>query len=67
MVNSCAFHHKRLKHLETKAYHYELIFSEVHRIRKLHLKHGTLKLFKELSSFFEKQEIKMGKIDSLSF
>ena len=50
-----------MKHLETQAHQYELILSEVRKIRKLQPKYGTLKVFKELSFFFHQQGIKMGR------
>ena len=50
-----------MKHLETQSHQYELILSEVRKIRKLQPKYGTLKVFKELSFFFHQQGIKMGR------
>ena len=54
-------YYKRMKHLETQSHQYELILSEVRKIRKLQPKYGTLKVFKELSFFFHQQGIKMGR------
>ena len=51
-------YYKRMKHLETQSHQYELILSEVRKIRKLQPKYGTLKVFKELSFFFHQQGIK---------
>ena len=50
-----------MKHLETQPHQYELILSEVRKIRKIQPKYGTLKVFKELSFFFHKQGIKIGR------
>ena len=50
-----------MKHLETQSHQYELILSEVRKIRKLQPKYGILKVFKELSFFFHQQGIKMGR------
>ena len=50
-----------MKNLKTQANQYELIISEVQKIRKLQPKYGTLKVFKELQKFFLENNIKIGR------
>lgn len=50
-----------MKRLETQSHHADLILTEVRKIRQLQPNYGTLKLFKDLSFFFQKHRIKIGR------
>ena len=56
-----------MKHLQKESLQFELILTEVRKIRKLQPKYGTLKVFKELQNFFLENNIKMEETGSLSF
>ncbi|HPZ26216.1 MAG TPA: IS3 family transposase [Kaistella sp.] len=53
--------YKKLKRIEKEKHNAELILEEVRKIRKIQPKYGTIKLHKDLSFFFHKHGIKIGR------